>query len=359
MSAGLLLLLLAGIVGLAAILSLRWRSRPRRLAPPRLPGADDSGGAVVDGEPEEAGSDGSSALAGEGTGPLPAVIRRATRPAVVLAHGLAGFDSLGMGELRVDYFRRVAKRLDREGYDVVATRVPPVSALPVRAAALAEAVAQLPHERVIILAHSMGGLDARWAISHGLAARVSDLVTIGTPHRGTPLADILARGPASRARGWMARMRMPTDAINWLTTWKLAELAPDMPDVADVRYASVVGVVQRLGVHPLLLAPHLYLSLVAGPNDGMVPVSSQRWGHVLGEERFDHFAQIGWAPGWGGDDAANLASRSLERLKLLPAAAVALAEDPRGLLAAGREGGERDAGQPSGQSAVDSADPRE
>jgi triacylglycerol lipase len=252
----------------------------------------------------------------------PAIIRRASRPAVVLAHGLAGFDSIGVGELRVAYFRRVGRELERRGFDVVATRVPAVGALPLRAAALAAAVAQLPHERVTIVGHSMGGLDARWAISHGLAERVSDLITIGTPHRGTPLADILARGKAARAREWMARLGLATDAIDWLTTWKLTELSTEMKDAAEVRYTSVVGVARRIQVHPLLVAPHLYLTLVAGPNDGMVPESSQRWGEVLLKESADHFAQIGWA----GGDAVDLIYRSLERLRMLPAAVVALAE---------------------------------
>lgn len=267
--------------------------------------------------PGEAGGEEADSVDG-----APAIVRRAQRPAVVLAHGLAGFASLGIGQLKVDYFRRVARQLEHKGFDVVTTTVPPVSALPVRAAALAAAVAELPHDRVTIVGHSMGGLDARWAVSHGLAARVSDVLTIGTPHRGTPLADILARGPMGRAREWMARLGLPTDAISWLTTKKLAELAVEMPDDPQVRYSSVVGVVQRVAVHPLLLAPHLYLSLVAGPNDGMVPASSQRWGDVLLSENLDHFAQIGWA----GGDAPGLVHRSLERLKLLPAAAVTLTE---------------------------------
>src|SRR5207249_8887306 len=43
---------------------------------------------------------------------------------------------------------------------------------------------------VNIVAHSMGGLDARYAISQlGLGGRVASLITIGTPHLGTPLAD--------------------------------------------------------------------------------------------------------------------------------------------------------------------------
>jgi triacylglycerol lipase len=254
----------------------------------------------------------------------PALVRRASRPAVVLAHGLAGFDSIGVGELRIAYFRRAAETLERAGYDVITTRVPATGALPLRAAALTEAISRMPHERVTIVAHSMGGLDARWAICHGLAARVAALVAIGTPHRGTPLADILARGPAARARAWAARLGLPTDAIDWLTTWRLAELAPQMADVPEVRYTSVVGVAARTRLHPLLLAPHFYLSLVAGANDGMVPESSQRWGEVLAEEPLDHFAQIGWSRG-----GEALIERSLSRLRALPCSIVELA--PAGL----------------------------
>ena len=33
----------------------------------------------------------------------------------------------------------------------------------------------------------------------------------------------------------------------------------------------------------------------AGPNDGLVPASSQRWGKVLREVRADHWAQVGWS----------------------------------------------------------------
>ncbi|MFD1511965.1 lipase family alpha/beta hydrolase [Halomarina rubra] len=43
--------------------------------------------------------------------------------------------------------------------------------------------------RVDIVAHSMGGLGARWYVERGGgAAFVDDLVTLGTPHQGTTLA---------------------------------------------------------------------------------------------------------------------------------------------------------------------------
>ena len=42
---------------------------------------------------------------------------------------------------------------------------------------------------VDVVAHSMGGLDTRWAVEmEGAADRVDDLVTLGTPHQGTYVA---------------------------------------------------------------------------------------------------------------------------------------------------------------------------
>ncbi|HEY5821555.1 MAG TPA: hypothetical protein VIT20_06245 [Propionibacteriaceae bacterium] len=55
--------------------------------------------------------------------------------------------------------------------------------------------------KVTFIAHSMGGLVARWAIAHGgLASRTRRLVTLATPHRGSMLAvDKLCNGVRA---GW-------------------------------------------------------------------------------------------------------------------------------------------------------------
>jgi triacylglycerol lipase len=229
----------------------------------------------------------------------PAIIRRPTRPAVVLVHGILGFETLGFGPLRVDYFRRVVGPLGAAGHDVVVARVPALGSVPARAAALAQTIAALPHDRVTVIAHSMGGLDARWAIAHGAAARVDALVTIGTPHLGTPIADLLARG-------------IPAEALAWLTTRRLAGFAREAPDVAGVRYACMIAAThQRARVHPLLRASHAYLSRVAGRNDGLVPASSQAWGEILSDHDLDHWAQVGWS---GGHDAAAMLLAALGHL---------------------------------------------
>src|SRR5207237_783809 len=106
------------------------------------------------------------------------------------AHGFLGFDEIGLGNRKHLYFRGIGEQLERAGAQLYCPRVPPASSISARAARLADLIRALPEPRVNIVAHSMGGLDARFAISRlGLADKVASLVTIGTPHLGTPLAD--------------------------------------------------------------------------------------------------------------------------------------------------------------------------
>lgn len=57
-------------------------------------------------------------------------------------------------------------------------------------------------EKVIVVAHSMGGLATRQALAHGgdaLAAKVSQVITFGTPNTGSLVAAVLAAGIDSAA----------------------------------------------------------------------------------------------------------------------------------------------------------------
>lgn len=220
-------------------------------------------------------------------------LRAAPLP-VVLVHGLFGFDRIGVPGARFDYFRGIAKHLDGLGCHAHAVRLPPAASVPDRAQELCDAIAALGHARVDLIAHSLGGLDARYAIAKlGLADRVRSLVTIGTPHRGTPIADIIG---TSRARKIVKAIGIPLHALDWLSTDGLAKFNADVIDAPGVRYGCVVGGIRDAATPvPLPLVPaETYLRRVAGANDGLVPVSSQYWGEVLAEIEADHLAQIGW-----------------------------------------------------------------
>ena len=253
----------------------------------------------------------------EGVRPIPGPVERGPPLPVVLVHGLLGFDRIGVPGARFEYFRGIARHLDTLGCHAHAVRLPPAASVPERARSLVCAIDALPHERVDVIAHSLGGLDARYALTHlGLSRRVRSLVTVGTPHRGTPLADLALHGSLDWARRIIRALGMPLEAIEWLGTEALAAFNAQVIDVPGVRYACVVGGMHRDDSVPLALAPaHAYLRRVAGPNDGLVPVASQYWGETLAEIEADHFAQIGWRVAMRGTfDASGLYEFVIGRL---------------------------------------------
>lgn len=86
--------------------------------------------------------------------------------------------------------------------------------VPLVARAVDALCARSGSERVIIVAHSMGGLVARaYLASHG-EAQIARVITLGTPHHGTALANL---GVGSNARQMSRRGGQPS-------TW-LAQLA--------------------------------------------------------------------------------------------------------------------------------------
>ena len=239
---------------------------------------------------------------------LPAPVRPApveppsvVRHPIVLAHGFMGFDAIALGRLREEYFRGVRAQLEQRGHRVQLLRVSPVASIRKRAEQLAEQVAAIDAERVNIVAHSMGGLDARYAISRlGLQTRVASLTTIGTPHHGTPLADsaafLTAFGlPGRLSAGLGADLRGFYD----LGTERMRAFNATVPDAPEVAYRSYCGWLPKgASVHQLLLPTFTLMHRFVGNNDGIVPALSQCWGEPLGDVAADHWAQIGWSNGF-------------------------------------------------------------
>jgi pimeloyl-ACP methyl ester carboxylesterase len=83
--------------------------------------------------------------------------------------------------------------------------------------------------RVIIIAHSMGGLIARYWVAQGNWDPCRAIVTLGTPHRGAPKAlEYLVNGP-SRLVPRRRRLR------DLLRDWpSMYELVPRYPSVEDI-----------------------------------------------------------------------------------------------------------------------------
>jgi triacylglycerol lipase len=226
-----------------------------------------------------------------------------TRYPLVLVHGMFGFEAVRVGGQQHQYFRGIRARLEELGNQVHVVRLPVAAGIRTRAAELARQVQSLGVGRVNLVAHSMGGIDARYAISKlGLQGTVASLTTIGTPHWGTPVAHGSAllfdqRLPLGRL---LAGLGADLDGLRELTPARMFEFNRDVPDVHDVLYASYVGIAdaRKLRISAPLWPSLLLLSGGVGPNDGLVPAVSQRWGVVIAEIEADHWAQIGWSNGF-------------------------------------------------------------
>ena len=223
--------------------------------------------------------------------------------AVVLVHGFLGWGSRLRQSVYPDYFYRIEPFLRACGLRVLAPSLAPAGHPAARAQQLLSALHAWPErragERVTVIAHSQGGLDARWAISQlGADGLVEQLITLGTPHRGSALCDELLR-PASRylppaTRRLLARVHMPTEAATYLSkSYVEGEFNPSCPDASDVVYRSHAGARSRAREcwWPLVPARQL-LQRWEGPNDCLVSVESARWGEFLGVEEMDHVDMI-------------------------------------------------------------------
>lgn len=73
-------------------------------------------------------------------------------------------------------------------------------------------------DKVILIAHSMGGLAAREYITTGSAGNVEKLITLNTPHAGTTLGNIAQDINKTRALGW----KIPV--TGWLYSAELAQV---------------------------------------------------------------------------------------------------------------------------------------
>ena len=122
---------------------------------------------------------------------------------IVLHHGLFGFGDHKVGPMKLSYFRGIDDAIAARGHPLIVPHVHPTGAVAMRAAQLKQTLLEkMNGQKVVIIAHSLGGLDARYMISRlGMADRVSALVTITTPHRGSTFADWLHKHLGQRLGG--------------------------------------------------------------------------------------------------------------------------------------------------------------
>src|SRR2546421_12463486 len=146
---------------------------------------------------------------------------------IVLHHGLLGFGDIQIGPLKLAYFRGIDKAIRERGHPLIISRVHPTGSIELRARQLkstilkqTRALSRKQAARVVIFAHSMGGLDARYMIARlGMDEHVAALVTLSTPHHGSPYADWCLKNLGKRLGGLrlMKLLQLDVDALSDLT----------------------------------------------------------------------------------------------------------------------------------------------
>ena len=224
---------------------------------------------------------------------------------IVLVHGMVAKDFRFWHA-----FRGIAGFLQSQGITVYVTNQDGVGTVATNAAQLKAEILEILNkencEKVNLIAHSKGGLDARYMISClDMGQCIASLTTLSTPHHGSGLSEWLLKMPRFLAR-----------LIAFFTNLFFRICGDRQPDILqlgqDMTQVSMERFNREVLNHPSVYYQS-YSSFVTGKKsalpipykvsrrceqdetDGMVSVSSSQWGNYRGAvgNNLDHFKMVG------------------------------------------------------------------
>ncbi len=164
-------------------------------------------------------------------------------------------------------------------------------------------------EKFNVVAHSMGGLDMRYALSNLDAADdVVSLTTVCTPHRGTYLAELVLKTPesirdkVSDLVDWFGNKVYPDmnsdtkGSVEQLTRDYVRDIfnpkTPDVNEISYFSYSSAAGKGTDYPINPIYYFQNSQIYDKEGINDSYVSVESSKWGEYMGMTSISHLEQI-------------------------------------------------------------------
>ncbi|SFD24011.1 lipase family alpha/beta hydrolase [Clostridium uliginosum] len=222
-----------------------------------------------------------------------------TKYPLVLVHGV-GFRDLKY----INYWGRIPKELIRNGATVYygnqeAWGTVAYNAQDIKNKIL-DIVKETGAEKVNIIAHSKGGLDARYMISKlDMGNYVASLTMISSPHRGCKFVDIACNIPdriyKAIARSFDKYYRVLGDknpdfytASRQFSTNHSKKFNKEVKDVEQVYYQSYATVVRNMFSDYVVTIPYILVKLTEGENDGLVAIDSAKWGEFKGVLKNKH-----------------------------------------------------------------------
>ncbi len=160
--------------------------------------------------------------------------------------------------------------------------------------ALKNALADSGAEKVNIIAHSKGGLEARYLISTmGYGNNVASLTTISTPHKGSVTVDKLVKPVKPLVKGvcvlvdlWFRILGDKTpdtySAIESLFTENAESFNQNNPDNENVYYQSYAFLMDKPTDDIVMILPWLTVNAFEGKSDGLITPRSAEWTNFRG-----------------------------------------------------------------------------
>jgi triacylglycerol lipase len=217
-----------------------------------------------------------------------------TRFPIMLVHGAAFRDDSKL----YNYWGRIPKLLRNAGADIYYSGQDAWGSIESNAEIIKknvmEVLSKTGVEKINLIAHSKGGLEARYLISElNMGSHIASLTTISTPHHGSKIVDIVYGLPKFLYRFISALVnlffRISGDknpdfynASRQLSSIYCREFNDKYPPKQNILYQSYATRMKNPFSDILFLLPYTVVKIAEGDNDGLVTVTSARYGKFKG-----------------------------------------------------------------------------
>jgi triacylglycerol lipase len=229
-----------------------------------------------------------------------------TKFPIILIHGTGFRDHKFL-----NYWGRIPKALENQGAEIFYSNQDAWGIIEKNAEmiknSILEVLTKSGSEKVNLIAHSKGGLEARYMIHElGMDQYVASLTTISTPHHGSKTMDLFFNFPLFLYKFISIFVNLYFKllgdkepdfykASRQLSTICCKDFNHKIENAPCIYYQSYTSIMKNSLSDIFLFFPHFFIKRIEGDNDGMVAVNSAKWGDFKGVITGKHLRGISHA----------------------------------------------------------------
>lgn len=215
-----------------------------------------------------------------------------TKYPIFFVHGM------GFRDGRICYWGRIPKILKKYGAEIFFGCQDANASIEDNAEVLKKSllkfIAETGAEKVNIIAHSKGGLEARYLISTmGMGKYIASVTTLSTPHNGSATMDKLMKIPrfllVSGSKVFDIFQKIGGDknpdtfrCLEQVTTSYMAEFNRKNPDDKNIYYRSYAFKMKNPFSDIIMAIPYFAVRLMDDESDGLLTAKEVAWGDFRG-----------------------------------------------------------------------------